>query len=146
MSNNPQGSGGDTLSLESRKYRMKAEGTMPVLDVEISAGRASGETEFVERLTIEIYNPMSGEIFEAKFPKGRIEVDRDGSVTYFTTSSDHVNLSVFCGRNLTISMAKNGQVILKTPSRIISIDQDLESRNPINKNKVTSDSIELLLD
>jgi len=132
--------------LDSKKYRFSADGTMPVLEIDITAGRAFPESRVAERLTIELYNPMSGEIFEAKFSKGRLEVDNDGSVTYFTTSSDHVNLSLFCGRNLSISMTRGGEVVIKSPSRIVSVDQDLKSRNRQDEDEVTSDSIRLRLE
>src|SRR5690348_14025113 len=81
--------------LESKKYRFIAEGSMPVLEFEMLAQNRSTDIDDVEKLTIELYNPMSREVFEAKFSKGRIEVDRDGSVTYFNMNSDRVNLSLF---------------------------------------------------
>src|SRR5271166_4964299 len=72
-------------SLASKKYQFVADGTMPVLDIEIKSGKIAAMDEEKQHLTIEIYHPMSGEVFEAKYNKGRLEVDKDGSVTYFTT-------------------------------------------------------------
>ncbi len=111
---------------------------MPVLEFEITGGKEK------EHLHLELYNPLSNEIFEAKFAKGRIEVDKDGSITYFTTSTDQVNMSLFLGRNLQISMSKSGDVVIRTPSKILSVEQDLKSRKP--SEEVTSDSIRLKLE
>lgn len=125
-------------NLESKKYEFVVNGTMPVLEFDITGGAER------EHLRIELYNPMVNEIFEAKFAKGRIEVDKDGSITYFTTSTDHVNLSLFLGRNIQVSMDMSGEVTIRSPSKIVSIEQDLKSRQP--SEEVTSDSIRLKLD
>ena len=125
-------------SLESKKYEFMVEGTMPVLEFDITGGKER------EHLHLELYNPLSNEIFEAKFEKGRIEVDKDGSITYFTTSTDHVNFSLFLGRNLQISLDKTGEVVIRSPSKIVSVEKDLKSRN--ESDEVTSDSIRLKLE
>lgn len=127
----------DSQPLESKKYDFTVNGTMPVLEFEIKGGAEK------EHLHLELYNPLSNEIFEAKFAKGRIEVDKDGSITYFTTSTDHVNFSLFLGRNLQISMDKSGEVVIRTPSKIVSVEQDLKSRR--TSDEVTSDSVRLKL-
>ena len=127
-----------TQQLESKKYEFVVNGTMPVLEFEIKGGKEK------EHLHIELYNPMVNEIFEAKFAKGRIEVDKDGSITYFTTSTDHVNFSLFLGRNLQISLDKTGNVLIRSPSKILSVEKDLKSHE--SKEEVTSDSIKLKLE
>lgn len=125
-------------ALESKKYDFVVNGTMPVLEFDIKGGSEK------EHLRIELYNPMVNEIFEAKFAKGRIEVDKDGSITYFTTSTDHVNFSLFLGRNLQISMDKSGQVVIRSPSKILSVEHEFKSRE--SSEEVTSDSISLKLE
>ncbi len=120
------------LVLESKNYNFLVPGTMPVLEFDITSQRNAKQNEIVsgkgsQHLRLEIYNPLAGEVFEAKFPKGRIEVDNDGSITYFTTSTDSVNLSVFLGRNLILTIRKDGSVSIRTPSRIVSLQQDLRS-------------------
>ena len=71
---------------------------------------------------------MSGEVFEAKYNKGRIEVDKDGSVTYFTTTLDHASFSMFLKRNVTVSLDSSGRIVIKSPSRILSVEKNLQSR------------------
>jgi hypothetical protein len=124
-------------ALKSKKYEFVVDGTMPVLEFEIKGGTER------EHLHIELYNPMVNEIFEAKFAKGRIEVDKDGSITHFTTSTDHVNFSLFLGHNLQISMEKS-EVLIRSPSKIVSVEQDLKSKE--HSEEVTSDSIRLKLE
>lgn len=133
-------------TLESKKYEFLVNGTMPVLDFEIGAGAVDAKDAETQQLTLELYNPLAGEIFEAKFNTGRVEVDKDGSITYFTTKIDRVSLSLFLGRNLTISMNKSGEVLIKTPSNIKSIEKDIKSNKVKKKGEVTSDSIKLLLE
>jgi hypothetical protein len=135
------------IPLDSKKYEFVAYGTMPVLDVEIKSGKIKpkSDVEKVERLTVELYHPMSGEIFEAKFSKGRIEVDKDGSVTYFTRDASSVNFSMFLKRNLSISMTESGEVVIKSASRILSITQRKNEKKRMGAN-VTSDSITLQLE
>lgn len=121
--------------LESRKYEFVVNGTMPVLEFELVAGKDK------EDLHLELYNPLSNEVFEAKFGKGRIEVDRDGSITYFTRNADKVSVSLFLGRNLSITLDKEGEVSIRTPSRILSVENDIQSKE--KSETVTSDSIKL---
>jgi hypothetical protein len=131
--------------LESKKYHFVADGTMPVLEIEIKGGKAlaPGSPE-EERLILEIYHPMSGEVFEAKFKKGRIEVDKDGSVTYFTTSQSHARFSIFLERNVSISLDKSGEVEIKSPSRILSLQKSTGSGS--DPGVVGSDSVILKLE
>lgn len=128
--------------LESKKYSYLVDGTLPVLDFEITSGREDKETQ---HLVIELYNPLSGEVFEAKYAKGRIEVDKDGSITYFSTHTDHMNFSLFLGHNLIVSVSRNGEVLIKTPSRIVKVEKDIKSLSKKSK-EVTSDSIRLTLE
>jgi hypothetical protein len=130
--------------LESKKYEFVADGTMPVLDFDIKSGKADQSGLENQRLTIEIYHPLSGEVFEAKYGKGRIEVDKDGSVTYFTTSLDHTSFSVFLKRNVSVSINSSGEIVIKSPSRILSVKKNLQSRK--KSSVVTSDSVTLQLE
>ncbi|MGI0091761.1 MAG: hypothetical protein ACREBS_08630 [Nitrososphaerales archaeon] len=135
--------------LESRKYHFGVEGTMPVLEFDIASGSSLKNESNIERqkLTLELYNPLSNEIFEARFSKGRIEVDKDGAITYFTTNADQVNVSLFVGRNLTISMGKSGEVLIRSPSKIISVEQNIRSSSKKrSRREVTSDEIKLRLE
>lgn len=128
--------------LESKKYNYLVDGTLPVLDFEITSGRADKETQ---HLTVELYNPLSGEVFEAKYAKGRIEVDKDGSITYFSANADRINFSLFLGHNLIISVSRGGEVLIKTPSKIVKVEQDIKSSKKKTQ-EVTSDSITLRLE
>lgn len=136
----------DKQVLESKKYEFLVNGTMPVLDFDITTGATDPNDSDKQKLTLELYNPLAGEIFEAKFNTGRVEVDKDGSITYFTTKVDHINFSLFLGRNLTISINKSGEVLIKTPSKIKSIEEDIRSRKAKMKSEVISDSIKLILE
>jgi len=117
---------------------------MPVLDIEIKSGKLA-LADKDERLTLELYHPMSGEVFEAKFKRGRIEVDKDGSITYFTRDSPSVNFSIFLKRNLSVSMTDSGQVVIRSPSKILSVVQKKNSRKGTGEN-VTSDMVTLQLE
>lgn len=110
---------------------------MPVLEFQLSAGNER------EDLHLELYNPLSNEIFEAKFARGRIELDRDGSLTYFSQKADHVNVSLFVGKNVQILLTRGGELTIKTPSKILSLEQDLESKT---KEGPTTDTIKIKLD
>jgi hypothetical protein len=110
---------------------------MPVLEFELLGGKEK------EDLHLELYNPLSNEIFEAKFGKGRIELDRDGSITYFTRSTDHVSVSLFLGRNVNITLGKDGDVLIRTPSRIVSVEKEIQSGK--DSEIATSDSVRLKL-
>jgi len=104
--------------LESKNYSFFVDGTMPVLEFDIASGQ---QQEKKTHLRVELYNPLSGEVFEAKFPKGRIEVDNDGSLTYFSTSEEKVNISLFLGYNLQLIFYKDGRFTLRSPSRIVPL-------------------------
>jgi hypothetical protein len=135
----------ESTYLESKKYHFIADGTMPVLNFEIKSGNAATVKQ-EERLTLEIYHPMSGEVFEAKFGKGRIEVDRDGSVTYFTSGLDSASFSIFLERNISISINRSGEVKIRTPSKIVSVQRvELEGRDS-DPSVVGSDSVILRLE
>jgi len=143
----------DEERLESKKYSFKVEGSMPVLDFNITPGGAAStqsESEGItQHLTLELYNPASGALFEAKFPKGRIEVDADGTMTYFSMNVETLNLSLFLGRNITISMnKKTGEVIVKSPSKITSVEEDIQSKikGKRKSSQVTTDTIKIRLE
>ncbi len=120
---------------------------MPVLDFDIRGGKASGTSPGEECLTLEIYHPMSGEVFEARFKKGRIEVDRDGSVTYFTTSLGHANFSIFLERNVSITIDRSGEVEIKSPSKILSVEKKQNPKDgKMDTLGVGSDSVILRLE
>lgn len=133
-------------ALESKRYRFLVNGTMPVLDFQITTGSREAKDEKKQRLILELYNPLASEVFEAKFDTGRVEVDIDGSITYFTTKIDHVNFSLFLGRYLSISMKKSGEVLIKTPSTIKSIEKKIKSKNHRKKEEATYDSLKLQLE
>jgi hypothetical protein len=136
---------GSSQVLESKKYHFVADGTMPVMDFVIKSGKVSNGTSMdEEHLTLEIYHPMSGEVFEAKFQKGRIEVDRDGSVTYFTTSQDHARFSIFLQRNLAITVDKSGKIEIRSPSKILSVHH--EKGKKTDPARVDSDVVVLRLE
>ena len=144
MSGVSENSENQQIRLESKKYHFLAIGSMPVIDIEIATGDAENPER--QRLIIEVYNPRSGEVFEAKFNRGRVEVDRDGTITYFTTSSDKVSFSLFLERNLRVSMNKQGEVEIRTPSKILRVTEDIKSRKPVTPGEVSSDSITLKLE
>ena len=110
--------------LESKKYSFLVEGSMPVLEFEVASGK-EGEIQQGSKshLRLEIYNPLSGEVFEAKFPRGRIEVDADGSITYFSTSSESVNVSLSWDTAFSSSLHKDGGLTLKSPSKIVPVSE-----------------------
>ncbi len=140
--------------LESKKYNFLVEGTMPVLNFEITSGGkptpvGNPELNKVEKqnLTIELYAPISGEVFEARTQRGRIEVDNDGTVTYFSQNPDSLAFSLFLGRSITVKMLrKTGEVILTTPSRILAIEDRRESKKKRKSGSVFTDSIRLQLE
>jgi hypothetical protein len=147
MSSNQPQEFGQARALESKRYHFIADGTMPVLDFEIKTGKTTDSVPEDERLTLEIYHPMSGEVFEAKFNKGRIEVDRDGSVTYFTTKADHASFSIFLERNVSISIDRSGEVEIRSPSRILSVQRKKKVRDKGSDSSVVgSDSVFLKLE
>jgi hypothetical protein len=113
-------------NLDTQSYRFSVDGTRPVLEFTISAGKAVGAEGIPpEKLTIEIHTPVSGEVFEAKTSKGRIEVDRDGRVMYFSQAPDSVGFTLFLGHSLVVTMTREGgEVLIETPSRIASVQQE----------------------
>ena len=135
------------LSLESKQYNVLVDGTMPILNFHISPGKASTDPTKSQDLRLELYNPMAGEVFEAKFPKGRIEVDNDGSITYFSTKVERVNISLFLGHNVSLTLHKNGDVQIKSPSRIVDLRADLRSeRKEKDEGEVASDFVNFRLE
>ncbi|MDG6909472.1 MAG: hypothetical protein JRN57_01080 [Nitrososphaerota archaeon] len=112
--------------LETKTYRFRADGTRPVLQIELTSGKAGGDSkEATEKLTIELHSPVSGEIFEARTSIGRIEVDRDGRVMYFCTAGENVGFTLFVGRSVTVSMSRStGDVLVQTPSKILSVARE----------------------
>jgi hypothetical protein len=122
--------GGDTVEvqpLQTGKHRFSVDGTRPVLEFEISSGKAEEGGGEAEKLTIEIHTPISGEVFEARTSMGRLEVDRDGRVMYFSQAADSVSFTLFVGRSVVVTMSRrSGEVIVETPSRILSVDHRSE--------------------
>lgn len=114
--------------LGSRIYRFRVDGTRPVLQLELSSGdrgRAAGEAP--EKLTLELHTPMSGEVFEARTSKGRLEVDRDGRVMYFCQAPDSVGFTLFLGRSVVVSMSReSGEVTIRSPSKMLSVERESE--------------------
>ncbi len=144
------------VRLDSKKYYFLVDGTMPVLDLELKSrvgppAKDPSKTSKTEqqKLTIELFAPISGEIFEARTPRGRIEADNDGTITYFSNNSDSVTFSLFLGKSLTVTMnRKTGIVIIKTPSKITTIFDERSSLHPEKKIKdgLQSDQLRLELD
>lgn len=135
------------MKLESKQYNILVDGAMPVLNFHITPGKASLDPTKSQDLRLELYNPMAGEVFEAKFPKGRIEVDNDGSITYFSTKVERVNISLFLGHNISLTLHKNGDVQIKSPSRIIDLKANLRSdKKKTPDDEVTSDFVNFRLD
>lgn len=123
-------SGGETqtheeapLPLETRTYRFRADGTRPVLQIELTSGAAGKEAkEKPEKLTLELHSPISGEIFEARTSVGRLEVDKDGRVMYFCQTGEKVGFTFFVGRSLVVTMHRStGEVVIESPSKVLSV-------------------------
>jgi hypothetical protein len=135
-------------ALESKRYSFLVEGTMPVLDFDITGGK-SNESAQQHHLSLELFNPLSGEAFEARFQKGRLEVDLDGSITYFSQSADSVSVSLFLGHSIIVTMdRKSGEVSVRTPSRIVKVERQTQKRNKKSSSAsgtVTSDWVKLKL-
>ncbi len=132
-------------TLESKKYRFAVPGSMPILEFQIFPSKDMDPKDS-QSLRLELYNPLAGEIFEAKFPGGRIEADSDGSITYFSNNAEKLNVSLFLGYNLMISMnRKTGSVLIRTPSKIKSVKEEIRSRNA-KSGEVVSDSLSLELE
>jgi hypothetical protein len=134
----------ERIKLESKKYFFSVENTMPVLNFELKSPPEEAGASTKENLTIELHSPISGEIFEARTAKGRIEVDSDGTITYFSMG-ESVNFSMFLGRSVTISMnRKTGEVLLKTPARIKTIED--QRSHGSDDGQPTTDQIKIILE
>ncbi len=135
------------VRLESKKYSFLVEDTRPVLNFELKSKttREASDQIAKQNLTIELHSPLSGEIFEARTPKGRIEVDNDGTITCFSTG-ETFDVSLFLGRNVSITMnKKTGEVVLRTPSKIKSIEDQRVSGKASSTEPFT-DSVKLVLE
>lgn len=128
----------ERLRLDSKKYYFLVEDTMPILNFElVSKGQEK------QSLTLELHAPLSGEIFEARTPKGRIEVDSDGTISCFSTG-ESFTFSAFLGRNLSVTMNKaTGEVILRTPCKIKSIE---DKRTSVSTSEPFTDEVRLTLE
>jgi hypothetical protein len=125
---------------------------MPILEFDVASGK-DGDAQVQQHvaeshLRLEIYNPLSGEVFEAKFPNGRIEIDIDGSITYFSTSSESVNVSLFLGHNLQLSLHKDGRLTIRSPSKIVPIGRKTGhlSKKLESKTEAISDTLSFMLE
>jgi hypothetical protein len=135
------------VRLESKKYSFLVEDTMPILNFELKSNTTREDSDQIakQNLTIELHSPLSGEVFEARTPKGRIEVDNDGTITCFSIG-ETFGVSLFLGRNISITMnKKTGVVLLKTPSRIKSIEDQRVSSEASSMEPFT-DSVKLVLE
>jgi hypothetical protein len=133
--------------LESRVYKFLVDGTMPVLNFELSSGgrkapEGMSEINQVERqnLRLELYAPISGEVFEARTKMGRLEVDNDGTITYFSNAAERVTLSLFLGKSITFTFnRKTNDLVIRTPSKITSIEDNRMSKR--TKKKTNSEPL-----
>ncbi len=141
--------------LESKEYNFFVDGTMPVLNFELSSGGRRGpeglkEINKVERqsLRLELYAPISGEVFEARTKMGRIEVDNDGALTYFSNAAERLTISLFLGKSMTFTFnRKTNELLIKTPSKIAKIaDNRMTERIDKLTNEPTSDELRLTLE
>jgi hypothetical protein len=141
--------------LESKEYKFFVDGTMPVLNFELASGgrrapEGMNEINKVERqnLRLELYAPISGEVFEARTKMGRIEVDNDGTLTYFSNAAEHLTVSLFLGKSMTFTFnRKTNELLIRTPSKIASI-KDARMTKRIDKatNEPTTDELRLTLE
>lgn len=123
----PQGSDDKPVALGTGTYRFVADGTRPVLQIDLASGPNAPSPDR-EKLTIELHSPMSGEVFEARTSKGRLEVDRDGRVMYFCQDPSSVSFTLFLGRSVVVSMSrKTGEVLLQSPSKMLSLEKEESS-------------------
>ena len=134
------------VSLESKTYRFRADGTRPVLQIELTSGEAGLEAkETPEKLTLELHAPMSGEIFEARTSVGRLEVDKDGRVMYFCIAGEKVGFTLFVGRSVTVTMSRStGEVLIQSPSKIVSVARETARANDLG-NAPPTDSVKIQL-
>ena len=122
----------EPIDLRTRVYKFRVDGTRPVLQIEQSSGPGGGESkEIPEKLSIELHTPVSGEIFEARTSMGRLEVDRNGRVMYFSQKGEEVSFTLFVGRSVVVTMSRStGEVLIQSPSRIMSVTK---TANPTSK-------------
>jgi hypothetical protein len=107
--------------LDNREYNFVVEDRLPKLNFRIlQSTKKSGKGGQIEqKLSIEIYSPLSGEIFEASYDNSRIEVDRDGTITYFVRKREKVSFSLFLNRSIIVEFDDKGNtLLLKTPAKI----------------------------
>lgn len=137
----------EEVALQTRRYKFKAGGTRPILDIELSSGKAGQGAEETEKVSIELHSPISGEIFEARTSVGRLEVDRNGSVMYFCQKGDKVGFTLFVGRSVVVTMSRgDGEVLIQSPSKILSVTRvEKEAINELG-NSPPSDGVRLVLE
>lgn len=148
MSGNTSSTPGDSpVALETKTYRFRADGTRPVLQIELTSGPAGREAkETPEKLTLELHAPMSGEIFEARTSVGRLEVDKDGRVMYFCQAGEKVGFTLFVGRSVVVTMSRStGEVLIQSPSKIVSVTREGIRGDDLG-NAPPSDSVRIQLE
>lgn len=135
------------VDLETRTYRFRADGTRPVLQIELTSGGAGkGAKEEPEKLTLELHSPMSGEILEARTSVGRIEVDKDGRVMYFCVAGEKVGFTLFVGRSVTVTMSRStGEVLVQSPSKMLSMTR-VDARAEDLGNAPPNDTVRIQLE
>ena len=133
-------------SLETKTYRLRTEGTRPVLQIELASGGGEKDGGPPEQLRLELHSPISGEIFEARTSVGRLEVDRDGRVMYFCTSGTRVGFTLFVGRSVTVTMSREtGEVLVESPSKIVSVAREKAKPDALG-NAPPKDSVRIQLE
>jgi hypothetical protein len=142
--------------LESKQYNFLVDGTMPVLNFEITSGgrkapEGMSKINQIERqnLRLELYAPISGEVFEARTEMGRLEVDNDGTVTYFSNKAEPLTFSLFLGKSVTFTFnKKTGELLIRTPSKITSIQDNRMSTRKKKKDRSEpiTDEVKLILE
>jgi hypothetical protein len=142
--------------LESKQYNFLVDGTMPVLNFELTSGGRKApdgiaEVNRVEKqsLRLELYAPISGEVFEARTRMGRLEVDNDGTVTYFSNAAESLSFSLFVGKSITVTFnRKTNELLVRTPSKIKSIEDTRarSERGRRDRQEPTSDEVRMILD
>ncbi len=141
--------------LESRQYNFLVDGTMPVLNFELTSGgrkapEGMSKVNQIEKqsLRLELYAPISGEVFEARTQMGRIEVDNDGTVTYFSNANEPLTFSLFLGKSISFTFnKKTGELLIRTPSKITSIeDNRMSTKKKKDGSMPTTDELKMILD
>jgi hypothetical protein len=138
--------------LESKQYNFLVDGTMPILNFELTSGGRKAPEGIAEinklekqTLRLELYAPISGEVFEARTKMGRLEVDNDGTVTYFSNASERLSFSIFLGKSISVSFnRKTNELLIRTPSKIKSIED--RRAKTTNSEQPTSDEVRMVLD